>query len=137
MQGLGELIPLKGIEVNRAWCVVATLSSHLLSGLDGKHWRPFLLVLWTAHLKPDVVAAWPWDLIAIVLASICEVCLLTEELELGLLLGPLPCDAIVVGGRRVVFVFSFADEIEVGFPGSPFGLELGGSEPKRLLITLV
>ena len=133
----GQLVSLEGIELNGTGGVVPVLCCDLLPGFDGENWSPLLLVFRAAYLQSDVVVAGAWDLIAVVLASVREIDLLAHEFQLSPLFGPLASDAVVVGRRRVILVFSLADEVEVSLPGGSLGLELGASEPERLFVALV
>lgn len=81
---------LEGVEPHWARRVVSILSCDLLSRLDGENWSPLLLVLRAAYLQSDVVVPGPWDLITVELASICEVDLFANYLQLCPLLGPFP-----------------------------------------------
>lgn len=128
--GLGELVSLESIELYRAGSVIAVLCCDLLARFYGEDWSPLLLVLWAAHLQSDVVVAWAWDFIAVVLTGISEIDLFAHHFQLSPLFGPLSSNAVMVGRWGVIFVFPLADEVEVCLPGRPLGLELGAGEPE-------
>ena len=70
-----------------------------------------------------IVAAWPWNFVRLVLASVCEVCFFTDVFELFPLFGPRHRDCVMIRGGTSPFLFLFADIIEVGLLFCSFALE--------------
>jgi hypothetical protein len=95
---------------------------------------PFLFNLRSGHLSPDVVGPRAWNFIAIELASIRKVSLLTNCFGLFLFLGPFHTDVIMVGGRWIKFFLPLIDKIEVGFLGCALALKGGLLKPNWLRI---
>jgi hypothetical protein len=118
-----QLIAHEGVVGLRTRTIVAVFSSNGVVWLDWRVGFPLLFYPWTCNLGPDVVRSRPGEFIAVVLASISKSGLLADALDFLPLLGPGHADVVVAGGRGVQLLLSFADQIEVGLLGGPFGLE--------------
>lgn len=120
--------------VVRTWtgAIVAVFCSDWVLGLDRRMWFPLLFYFRTGDFSTNVVRPWSWDFITVELAGVSEVGLLAYGLDLFLLLRPGESDVVVAGRRRIQFLLSLVDEVEVGLLGGTARLEGGLLHPHCL-----
>lgn len=92
-----KLIPLEGIELNRARVVSANFSRDNFMRLYRRMRSPFLIDCTFAQLRSEIVSARPWCLVRFVLASINKVGFLTDIFDLLFFLGPAVFHIISIG----------------------------------------
>lgn len=91
-----DLIACKGIVVHGQGIVISIFRSNSLMRLNGLMRHPFLFHLFSSNMCAHIVSARTWYLIALVLASVCKVSLLTDRFQLFFLLGPIKADVVVI-----------------------------------------
>ena len=92
-----KLIPLEGIELNRARVVSANFSRDNFMRLYRRMRSPFFINCTFAKLCSEIVSARPWSLVRFVLTSINKVGLLTDIFDLLFFLGPAVFHIISIG----------------------------------------
>lgn len=132
-----QLKPSKCIVGKWAGIVISILGKNGILRLNGWIWLPFLFDFWTRDMSSNIVGAWSWYFITVVLASICKIGLLANRFELIFLLWPWHGDIVMICRRRVQFFLTFIDKIKVGLLRSPFRLKICLFEPYRLSISCI
>lgn len=118
-----KLISLEGVELDWTRVISANFSRDNFMRLYWRMRSPFLVDCAFAQLRSEIVSAWSWSLIGLMLTSINEVGFLTDILDLLLLLGPTVLHIIAIGRWEVEFLLSLSNLIEIGNLFCAFRLE--------------